>query len=378
MLFRIKYNYKISLMKKMNEDFQLPTEEKRRTFKMTKAIDLINRVKEEPEPIIIWNGIVEGSKGLIVGVSKTGKTTLAENLAISIAVGKKSFFGHPLSGNPEKVLFMNLEESYITRSRRNLRQIARLTEEEKRLFYNNYLSTPENFPEFLINENDWADVSDYIRDSDADFVFIDSLSHMFKGQIEASEPAINFVKNFRKYISILNKTVIIVHHNTKGNDRPIDQDSIAGSRIISQEFEYAIGLGNIPTQKGGNYLCMLYNKYIEKDDTTATLYKVDKDNWVENIGKANKFDLYTNVKIDYRVDSTNRDLIYNYIQSQHSKGSQATLTAELKKTFVENDTKTMSKDTMHKSLDKLMEDGKIESKKRGEYQIIMKLNDARE
>jgi hypothetical protein len=30
-----------------------------------------------PEPIILWNGIVEGSKGMIVGLSKTGKTTMA-------------------------------------------------------------------------------------------------------------------------------------------------------------------------------------------------------------------------------------------------------------------------------------------------------------
>lgn len=360
-------------MKEQNESSQIVVENRAKRFKMTKAIDLINRVKEEPEPTIIWNGIVEGSKGLIAGVSKTGKTTLAENLAISLAVGKNNFFGYPLSGNPEKILFINLEESYRLRSRRNLKQIINLSEQEKVLFSDNYLSTPENFPEFLITDQDWLDVSEYIRESDASIVFIDSLSHMFEGQIETSDPAMKFVKKFRKYISILKKTIIIVHHNTKGNDKPIDQDSVAGSRIINQEFEYAIGLGNIPTQKGGNYLCMLYNKYIEKDDTTATLYKVNKDNWVENLGEANKFELYSSAKIDYRTDTTNRDLLLNHIQSRYSQGSQTTLTGDLKKIFVENDTKTMSKDTLHKSLDKLLEDKKIECVKRGEYQIKMKL-----
>jgi hypothetical protein len=359
-------------MKKTHESPQLIIEARSKRFEMTKAIDLINRVKEEPEPTIIWNGIVRGSKGLIAGVSKTGKTTLAENVAISLAVGRNDFFGHPLSGIPEKILFINLEESYRLRSRRNFKQIIGLSEEEKILFSDNYLSTPENFPEFLLTEDDWLDVSEYIKDSEANIVFIDSLSHMFKGQIETSEPAITFVKNFRKHISILNKTIIIVHHNTKGNDRPIDQDSIAGSRIIAQEFEYAIGLGNIPTQNGGNYLCMLFNKYIQKDDTTATLYRVNQNNWVENIGEANKFDLYSTAKTDYRIDSTNKDLLLNHMQSQYSQGSQITLTGDLKKIYVENDTKTMSKDTLHKSLDKLVADGEIEIVKRGQYQLKMK------
>lgn len=365
-------------MKMIDEKTLEKTELVRRKFKITKAIDLINRVKEEPEPSIIWNGIVRESKGLIAGVSKTGKTTLAENLAISIAVGKKEFFGHPLSGIPEKILFLNLEESFRLRSRRNWKQITSLSEREKELFSDNYLSTPEDFPEFIITDDDWSNVSDYIKESDANIVFIDSLSHMFKGQIETSEPALNFVKNFRKYISILKKTVVIVHHNTKGNDKPIDQDSIAGSRIIAQEFEYAIGLGNIPTSNGGNYLCMLFNKYIEKDDATASLYKINKHNWVEYLGEANKHALYIDSKPDYRINSTNKNLLLNHIQSQHSQGSQITLTGDLKKLYVENDTKTMSKDTLHKSLDKLVEDGEIEIIKRGQYQLKMKKKNGRE
>lgn len=347
-------------------------------FKITKARDLISKIEKEPEPEIVWNGIVEGSKGLIVGVSKTGKTTLAENIGISIAIGRKEFFNYPLSGVPEKVLFVNLEESYRIRSRRNLKQISTLSDEETQLFNNNYYSTPENFPEFLITDENWQCLNKYIQNVDPKYVFIDSLSHMFEGQIENSEPAIKFVKRFRKYISSLNKTVIIVHHNTKGNDKPIDQDSIAGSRIIAQEFEYAIGLGNIPSNKGGSYLCTLYNKYVEKDDTTALLYKVNTDNWVQNIGTANKYDLYNNLKTDYRNDPTNKNRILNYIQNQSSQNSQTTFTSDLKKEFVENDTKTMSKDTLHKSLDKLMDEGTIELVKRGEYKIKERNEDGRE
>lgn len=338
-------------------------------FKITKAKDLILQIQNEPDPEIVWNGIIEGSKGLIVGVSKTGKTTLAENLAISLAVGRTEFLNFPLKGIPEKVLFINLEESFRLRSRRNLKQISILSEEEKQLFDQNYFSTPENCPEFLVTEENWMYLNKYIEAVDAKYIFIDSLSHMFEGQIENSEPAMKFVKKFRKHITSLNKTIIIVHHNTKGNEKPIDQDSIAGSRIIAQEFEYAIGLGNIPTNKGGSYMCMLYNKHIEKDDTTAYTYKINAENWLQNISTENKYDLYTNVKKDYRIDPTNKNLIFKYIQNQHSQGSQSTCTSALMKEFVQSDTKIMSKDTLHTSLEKLIDDGSIEFVKRGTYKI---------
>ena len=336
---------------------------------VTKASDLILRVESEPEPTIVWNGIVEGSKGMFVGLGKTGKTTMTENLAISIAVGNRDYLGFPLSGIPKKILFANIEESYLLRTRRNIRQISKLTTSERTLFDENYVSTPVDFPEFIYSDEDWAKLRDYIIESEADIIFIDSLSHLVEGKIESSQDCMKFVQKYRKYITPLKKTIIVVHHNVKGNDRPISQDGIAGSRIISQEFEYAIGLSNIPTESGGKYFCTLFNKYVETDDTKVILYRINEENWLENLGEENKFRIYTATKPDYRQDSTNKDLIYNYCQSQSSQGSQITVTADLMKTFVNNDTKTMSKDTLYKSLDKLKAEGKIETPEKGVYKL---------
>ncbi len=341
-----------------------------RPLNITRAKDLFYKVQNQPDPKIVWNGITEGSKGLIAGVSKTGKTTLAENLAISLAVGRKDFFNFPLPNKPEKVLFINLEESYRLRSRRNLKQISTLTEEEKNIFFENYYPTPEVFPEFLNTEADWLYLQQYIQEVDPKYVFIDSLSHMVEGQIENSETGIKFIKKFRHYLGSLNKTLIIVHHNTKGNEKPIDQDSIAGSRVIAQEFEYAIGLGNVPNRNGGNYLCMLYNKHIEKDDRTAFTYKIDEINWVSNIGSCNKFDLYNENKIDYRNNTTNKDVIFDYINSHCSQHSQTIKTHSLYENFTLGENKTMSKDTLHKSINKLVEENKIFNLGKGEYSIL--------
>ena len=345
-------------------------------FKSIKAVELFTMLDNEPEPIEVWNGIVEGSKGLIVGVSKTGKTTLAENLAISLAVGKSEFFGYSLPKTPSKVLFINLEESYRVRTRRNRKQIEILREDEFKNFSENYFSTPPEFPEFMSKESDWKILRDYIEEVDPKYVFIDSLSHLFEGQIENSDSSIKFIKRFREYVGSLGKTVIVVHHNTKANDKPISQSSIAGSRVIAQEFEYAIGLANVPTSKGGSYLCKLYNKYFENDENKATLYSVDKYNWVQNISVANKFELYQDVKVDYRYDSSNKDIIYNYFKerlSQDSQDSQDCIEvtkSELCDHFVTS--KMLSKDTLYKCLNKLISENKISKKERGVYSIIKK------
>jgi hypothetical protein len=361
-------NKKFTMSKVLNELVK-------KKITITKASDLILRVESEPEPIILWNGIVEGSKGMIVGLSKTGKTTMAENLALSIAVGKTEYLGSPLSGIPQKVLFVNLEESYKIRTHRNIKQISQLTSSERALFDKNYISTPENFPEFINSDEDWDTLREYIIASEADVIFLDSLSHLVKGQIETSDVCLKFVQKFRNYISNLNKTTIVIHHNIKGNEKPITQDSIAGSRVVSQEFEYAIGLGNIPTESGGKYLCMLFNKYVETDDTKVILYKINENNWLEKLGEANKFHLYSNSKPDNRQSSINKDLIYNYCQSKDSQGSQSFLSADLMDTFVNNDPRTMSKDTLYKSIEKLKVEGKLENAEKGVYQLVTKEED---
>jgi hypothetical protein len=342
------------------------------------ANQLIEKFENEPEPVELWNGIPEGSKGLFVGVSKTGKTTFAENLAISLAVGKPSFYDKEIKGGSKKVLFVNFEESPRLRFSRLKKQVSNLDENERKLFDQNYLTPPEDFIESVNTSKDWQKLQDCIEESKADVIFIDSLTHLFQGQIESSQECVKFVKKFREYIVSSKKTIIVIHHNTKGNDRPIEQDNIAGSRVILQEFEYALGFANVPNGKG-KYSSMLFNKYVEVDSSIATMYKMDENRWIESFGEVDKIQLYDNkVKIDYRQDSTNKDFIYTYIQSQSSQGSHTILTNDLMTTFVLNDPKTMSKDTLYKSLDKLKQDGKIESIGAGKYKLKMKKDDAAE
>lgn len=339
-------------------------------YKVTPAIEIMEKVKLEPRPNFLWYGIPEGAIGLICGIAKTGKTTFAENLAISIAIGRRSFFNYKMEGRPRKVLFINLEESYKLRSRRNMKQTSVLTQYEKTLFEQNYISTPLNFPDFIVTDENWNKLKEYIINSEAEVIFIDSLSHLIPKNIEDSTTVLKFIKDkLRPNISSLGKTVIIVHHSTKGNESPMDESNgIAGSRVILQEFQFAIGLSNIPNRNGGNYCCMLYNKHIHKDDTSAVLYTIDSDGWVINNGVANKHDLYKNAKPDLRNDDRNRNRILRFIKNQHNQGNQDIKTTDLYSEFLNS--KQMSRDTLHKWLKVLLKDKLIKKYGHGVYRYL--------
>lgn len=344
---------------------------KNKDIKIVKGIELINQVNELPKPKFLWHGIPEGSSGLITGIAKTGKTTLAENLAISLCTGRKSFLNYKMDGKPRKVLYVNLEESARLRASRNNKQITKLSKEEYKLFCENFISTPFNFIEFVNRESDWEVLSDYIKASEADIVFLDSLTHLLVGEIEKSSVFQTFVQNYRKHIKKLNKTIVVIHHNIKGNDKPIDQSCIAGSRLVSQEFEYAIGLSKIPA--GGNYASMLYNKYIADDEARAILYQFDDSGWVKWLREDNKFNLYTDkIKKDGRIDSVNREKVYNYMVDMVNQGNQTISTADLKSGLVHNMDKTMSVDTLHKSINKLLDGGEIIKLEKGQYTLYLK------
>jgi len=345
---------------------------KTQELKFERAIDIIKKVESDPEPKFLWHGIPEGSKGIITGVAKTGKTTLAENLAISLSTGKKEFMGFPLIGEPQKVLFINLEESEKLFARRNLKQISELPERELNLFNENYLCAPSSFPEFFTTAEDWLCLRSIIIDSKAKVVIIDSLTHMFDGEIEKSNPAKKFIEKLRATFKDLGVTLIVVHHNTKGNNSPITQDNIAGSRVILQEFEFAIGLANVPTGAGGSYMCMLYNKHIEKDDTTAFLYKMNEKGWINVVGKTNKFKLYKD-DFDGRTSSVNKDAVFKHIEGQSNQVSQGSMTvsaSSLSQEFIKSG--IMSKETMYSCLKKLIVDGLIVKESHGSYVLNKK------
>ncbi len=305
-------------------------------------MELIKKSKSEPLPEYIWRGITKGSFGFIYGPSKSGKTILCENLAISLAIGAKDYLGDKLIGIPKKVLLVSLEEYWLGRARRNASQMEHLYESSGTLLEENFLTTEIDFLRYLDSGEDWERLNSLIENSKAEVVIIDSLTRL-ASNIEESETAKRVTQKLRELTYSLGISMIVIHHSTKIGDKPINRDSMAGSRVLAQEADFAIAVTR--TQLDDRYIKNIFFRYADDYSETVTKFKVNPKNlWIDSIEEVKELSLYK--EMDGRYNSNNADLILNYL---NSKGT--TKTGELEKTFVE--TNTMGRKTLFNNLKKL-------------------------
>ncbi len=151
--------------------------------------EILKEYETRPRPKFLWNGIKEGSFGLVFGPSKSGKTIFCENLAMCLAYGAKEFFGYELDGNPKKVIFIGLEEFWLSRAERNKMQYEVLSDDQKKLVDENFMCQAIGFKNKIYSEKDWEDLETLIRGSKAKVVFIDSITRMNPGKLENSADA---------------------------------------------------------------------------------------------------------------------------------------------------------------------------------------------
>lgn len=94
---------------------------------------------EIPKPEMIINGLPRGSVALLQAVTNVGKTTLALNLAISLATGREFY---PLcgAGPPRKVIFIDYETPLSMFKDDVTTMSSILSEEERELLRKNFRS----------------------------------------------------------------------------------------------------------------------------------------------------------------------------------------------------------------------------------------------
>jgi RecA-family ATPase len=215
--------------------------------------EVTNLYENAPKLNFIWGGIKEKSVGLIFGPSKSGKTTFCENMAMSIASGKKEFMGNQLDGIPKKVLFVGLEEFYLNRAERNLKQFNALDDDDERALINkNFMYQSTSFPRQIKSPDEWNELELLITESSSEIVFIDSITRLNSGKLEDSRDAEKLIQNLRNLSQDLGVTIICVHHTPKLYDNEITLDSIKGSSVFAQESDFAIAIGR--TSKNRRYL----------------------------------------------------------------------------------------------------------------------------
>lgn len=333
---------------------------KENQFKLVSLETLFKEVENHPKRNIIWKGISEGTMGYIFGPSKSGKTTLAENLAISIACGRSSFFGNRILVEAQKVLVISFEENSIQRTERARKQIELLDEHEKALVLKNYYQPDSNFTYNLVGEDDWLRLSTVIEKSGAKIVVIDSLTRLYSGSIEDSKESQKLTLNLRKLQDKLGITVICIHHSIK-NQPILTQDSIAGSRVVLQECDFAIGVNK--TNTGKLYVKDVLYRYAEPDNDFVEQFEINENGWVTPLGKTKEYSL--SKKYDGRRNDENLKKLEDYLSKNHKSGVVAT--KQLIEFFV--DTKSFSKPTLHNLLEKLIDNKRLQKLGNGVYKL---------
>lgn len=311
--------------------------------------NMIERANKEPPKSFIWSSIMVGSFGFVFGPSKSGKTILCENLALSIAAGKKAFLGIEIENTNKRVIFISLEEFWQNRTNRNKTQLEYLNVNLK----DNFSVVDEKFPRYITCESEWDILKQHIIKSKAEVVFIDSLGRLQNGKIEESSNAQVIALKLRELANSLKITLIVIHHTPKQNGRALTIDSLAGSRILGQEADFLIGVNKSPS--GVRYMKEIASRYKPENDEYVSVFSINDHTWLELSDAVSEASILRNN--DGRVDETNTELILNFIQTKTTSPQTYVHSSELIAEFVS--TKYMSKATLYNQLKKLEIKGSI-------------------
>ena len=322
--------------------------------------DMLVRYEKEPETTYLWNGVKDKSFGLIYGPSKSGKTIFCENLAMHLASGKTDYFGYPLDGTPKKVLFIGLEEFWRNRVERNKKQFESFSVAEQQLIGNNYKYQEIDFNRLIINETHFSELDELIKTSDAQIVFIDSITRMNSGKLEESHNAEKIMQRLRSLCYDNQITLFCIHHTPKMQDTPITMDKIKGSSAFAQEADFAIGVSC--TSNKVRYMKNVFFRYAPDDDDVVKEFIIEPSCMLTPTGDATEEELLR--KTDRRT-STNIDAMASMI---NGNANTTLSTAECVEYFISE--LGIKERQIKYNLTELVKEGKIQNPSWGVYASI--------
>jgi len=317
-------------------------------------ISMVERVENEPEMQYVWSAIMRGTFGYIYGPAKSGKTILAENLAMSIAAKIPMFLGMPIdSTGIENVLFISLEEFWVNRTQRNRKQLSVLQGINIDNF--GYNVVDESFPLTMEFEDDWNKMSRTITGSGAQFVVIDSFTRLTWDEVEKSKVGSVLSRRLKDITTELGITMVVIHHSSKITDSNLDLANMAGSRVIGQEADFILGVNRL--SNGTRYFKEVATRYKQEDEYVTT-FTIDDNLWLEDRLVTTESSLFGTV--DHRENPANEQLVLNTIK-QLAKNSNEVKTCEV----IVNLSSEIGKTTAYGYLKNLEEKGLIDRSKNG-------------
>lgn len=326
--------------------------------------ELLDRIKDEPPRKFVYPGMHENGFGLVYGLAKTGKTVFCENFGMSIAAGREEFLGKPINIDNRKVLFMSLEENYTGRGERNKVQLGAFNESERESILKNYYVVNEHVPRIIETDADWQIITRQIEEVKPGIVFLDSLTRVVSDieNLESAKPAMLRLRQMAEDYKV---TVVVIHHSIKIDyAQPMTIQNLAGSRVVSQESDFVIGINKSITNQ--RYIKLLFTRYDRDDQEKVDLFHFDDNITVKITGQECEGRLLAGKK-DNRVDDTNAEKVFNLIFDQYP--TTVVKSQELKTALVDCVPAVMSEPTLFAALGKLIASGRLQKVSHGCYQV---------
>lgn len=317
-------------------------------------------VKDLPEQTFIWGNIPDGgSLGIILGATGSGKSILSENLAMALLSGADNFLGLPINFKGDTVLSINLEEGSKPKTQRQILQSKRITDKIGESWKDRLFVITDSVPQYLTSDKDFEMIKDLIRQTKANIVFIDSITHLYDGSLEESSVAKKLMKKLRGLAKETNTVIIPIHHTPKIYDYQLTNNSAAGSRVITQELDFMLGINE--ASNGKKYIKMLKSRYCAVSKN-ALCVSISNDCWLELECIMTEQELI--MSCDGRFDSSKKDEILTFIDERCKNNEDVIDISEIKSNF------DVSEVTIHSHLNKLIKEKKIIRITQGKYRSL--------
>lgn len=266
----------------INEDNNIPVSKKDNQINILMdklANEWIEDAKKIPNPKPLFGSIMhEGEVGILFANTGKGKSTLAVQIATSIASGKETL---GLETNKRKVIYFDFELSTKSFERR-------YTNENNESFdfpdnfirveidrNKNHMDDTMTFEEMLIKS-----ISTQVDKHKAEVVIIDNITFL-SATNERSKEALELMKVILELSRKRNITVLLLAHTPKRDVyRPIQLEDLAGSKALSNFTDFVFCIGE--SIKGANirYIKELKNRNfpIVFDENSVIACEVKKEN----------------------------------------------------------------------------------------------------
>jgi hypothetical protein len=330
---------------------------------------LAQKLIDMPEPARIFRGIIMPSLGCFFGPSKSGKTTMAENLAFSIAAGRDEFLGEPISCDNKRVLLISLEEYYRSRTMRNKRQMEGFAQMYNldHSWHDNVFVVDDSFPRYLLTDEHWKALENEIERVGPGLVILDSLSRLTVDSIEDSSVASRIMKKLREIAHKHGIALVLIHHSQKMDNRPVTISTLAGSRIVGQELDFMIGINRTSTNI--RYIKDVAYRYWPDDSEFVKKFSINFQQIIEPLEEAYESDILTSANSVSMVNDSDVTLQKQLMDMTGGDPSVLVKTADLYDILV--NTGAMTRPTLHASLKRLENAKAIEKPQKGCYRLML-------